>query len=248
MPRDGNSHTLETVMKRIIPIAVACALILSGCAVTERLSMQKSGNGTSDINVSVEPFFIDVLNDFEEFADSKNPQSVMDKAVSDMEKNLSNGQGTGNVSFKKTGERTYEGVFTFTSIANLLADLGSDKDQSLLTVSGNTLRFHVDIGNYPQLCKVIPFLADKNFEPFGPTYNQGISEADYLDMISFMLGEEGPDAIRNSRIILNLKTPGTITSFTGGKKIDDTTFQFSFPLIDFLLLQNNIDCSVTWAG
>jgi hypothetical protein len=58
------------------------SLVLSGCAVTEKLSINPAGDGRSDLALSAEPFFIDVLNDFEEFSDTKNPESVMDKAVS----------------------------------------------------------------------------------------------------------------------------------------------------------------------
>lgn len=233
-------------MKHSIPILLVSALLLCGCAVTEQLAIAPGGNGKSDISLSVEPFFVDVLNDFEEFSDEKNPESVMDKAVSDMEKSLKGGDGMTGVSFSKIGERAYKGVFSFKSVSSLLSDLGAEKNQTLLTVKGNTLTFHLDLDNYPQLTKVIPFLADKNFEPFGPTYNQGISEADYLDMISFMLGEEGPNAISDSRIVLNLETPGPITAFSGGKKTAEKSYQFSFPLIDFLLLEKPIEFSVSW--
>jgi hypothetical protein len=233
-------------MKRILPLMMIVSLVLSGCAVTEKLSINPAGDGRSDLALSAEPFFIDVLNDFEEFSDTKNPESVMDKAVSDIQKNLQRGTGTSQVSFTKTGERSYEGVFSFSSISSLLSDLGADPDQSLLTVKDNTMTFYLDLENYPQLTKVIPFLADKNFEPFGPTYNQGISAEDYLEMISFMLGDEGPDAITSSSIVLDLQTPGDITAVSGGTKTGPRSFRFQFPLLDFLLLQKPIQCSVSW--
>jgi len=77
-------------------------------------------------------------------------------------------------------------------------------------------------------------------------YNQGLSEADYLEMISFMLGEEGPPAIEQSVITLQVKTPTSITGFSNGRKISDTLYEFSFPLIDFLLLEDPITFSVSW--
>ncbi|MFA5699527.1 MAG: hypothetical protein WC954_07320, partial [Sphaerochaeta sp.] len=97
-----------------------------------------------------------------------------------------------------------------------------------------------------QLVPIIPFLADDNFEAFGPLYNQGLSADDYLEMISFMLGEEGPPAIEQSTITLLLETPSPIKTMSSGRKIDSTTFEFSFPLIDFLLLAEPMTFTVTW--
>jgi hypothetical protein len=90
------------------------------------------------------------------------------------------------------------------------------------------MTFYLDLENYPQLTKVIPFLADKNFEPFGPTYNQGISAEDYLEMISFMLGDEGPDAITSSSIVLDLQTPGDITA--GQRRHEDRPAKLPLPV------------------
>ena len=43
-----------------------------------------------------------------------------------------------------------------------------------------------------------------------------MSEDDYLDMIYFLLGEDGPDAIRNGLISVTMNVPGTLTEVTGG--------------------------------
>ena len=237
---------MKTSLRLTAFLGIALSLVLTSCAVTENLSVDKRNGGDSSVNLKVENFFQDVLADFNEFSTTKDSSTVLDNAVKELETSLQKGKGTKDVKFTKKDADAYEGTFTFTSLSSLFADLGADKDQTILVQSGNTLTFRLDMENYEQLTKIIAFLKDKNFEPFGPTYNQGISESDYLDMISFMLGEEGPDAIKNSQITLNLKTPGTITSFTGGKKLDDTSFQFSFPLIDFLLLQNPLSFSVSW--
>ena len=218
----------------------------SGCTVTENLKFKNSGYNASAFDFTVEDFFIAVLQDFSEFMPKEGDTSLMDKALGDFEGALKRSQNTNSIVMNKLNDNAYSGTFNFNNIQQLFTDLGAGNDQSLLTMKNNTLTFFLSMDNYDQLVPVIPFLADQNFEAFGPVYNQGLSEADYLEMISFMLGEEGPPAIEQSYITLRITTPQPIKAFTGGKKISDTEYEFSFPLIDFLLLAKPITFSVSW--
>ena len=230
----------------IMLLALAIAVSASSCVVTENLGFKASGYNTSAFNFTVEDFFIAVIEDFNEFKPTDASSSIMEVAIQDFEKALKNSPTTTSVSLKKLNDNAYSGTFNFTDIQRLFSDLGAGNDQTLLTLKNNTLTFSLSMDNYSQLVPVIPFLADENFEAFGPMYNQGLSEADYLEMISFMLGEEGPPAIKKSTITLRIATPTAITSFAGGKKINDNLYEFSFPLIDFLLLAKPITFSVSW--
>lgn len=232
--------------KYIIILLILGLPFLSSCVVTEDLSINSDKSGSSEIALSVEDFFITVLNDFSEFSTEDTDKPIMDLAIDDTSNKLTKNESTNNVVFNKVGENSYEGSFDFDSLSTLIADLSETEDQTVLTLNNNKLKFYLDLDNYYQLTKAIPFLADPNFEPFGPEYNEGLSEDDYLEMISFMLGEEGPDAIRNSTITLNFKTPKNIVSYKGGTKISNNEFRFSFPLIDFLLLAEPLEFELTW--
>ncbi len=218
----------------------------SSCVVTEQLSFKSSGYNNSQFDFTVEDFFIAVLEDFGEFVPEEQDTSLMDSAITDFEKALRYSSTTNNVNLKKRTDNAYEGQFNFMDLDRLFADLGAGNDQNLLRMNNNTLTFTLSMDNYDQLVPVIPFLADENFEAFGPVYNQGLSESDYLEMISFMLGEEGPPAIEKSTITLRIATPKPITSFSNGKKVGASLYEFSFPLIDFLLLADPITFSVSW--
>ncbi len=231
--------------KYIILLAITIPFLMS-CVVTEDLSINNDESGSSNIAISVEDFFIDVLNDFSEFSTDENDKPIMDLAIEDTSNKLIKNATTTNVLFTKVGKNSYVGSFDFTSLSTLISDLGETENQTILTLNNNKLNFYLDLNNYNQLTKAIPFLADPNFEPFGPEYNEGLSEDDYLEMISFMLGEEGPDAIRNSTITLNFETPAPIKTFSSGTKVSDNQFTYSFPLIDFLLLAKPLQFELTW--
>jgi len=225
----------------LIPI-----FFLMSCVVTEDLAIEKDESGNSEIFISVEDFFITVLNDFSEFSSDEKDKPIMDLAIEDTSTKLTKNPTTTNVLFTKVGKNIYEGSFDYSSLSTLISDLGETNDQTIMLIDNNKLTFHLDLNNYYQLTKAVPFLADPNFEPFGPEYNEGLNEDDYLEMISFMLGEEGPGAIKDSKITLNFETPSPIKSNKGGKVISDTHFKYSFPLIDFLLLAQPLEFELQW--
>ena len=231
---------------RLLLAVIASLALMSSCTITENISFKQTGYHASAYAFSVEDFFIAVLEDFSEFSPENEDISLMDKAIGDFEKALRYSPTTKNVGLKKLDEHSYEGVFEFTDLMRLVTDLGAGENQSLLEINGNSMTFLLSMNNYDQLVPVIPFLADENFEAFGPVYNQGLSEADYLEMISFMLGEEGPPAIERSVITLRVNTPKEITSFSNGRKVSASVYEFSFPLIDFLLLAEPITFTVRW--
>ena len=73
-----------------------------------------------------------------------------------------------------------------------------------------------------------------------------MSEADYSDMIYYLLGEEAPDALKTSMITINFTLPGAITSSEGVTVTGENSCTYSFPLIDFLLLAEPMSFSITW--
>ncbi|MBI9095918.1 MAG: hypothetical protein JEY71_13690 [Sphaerochaeta sp.] len=230
----------------LLSLILLLLFLASSCVVTEQLSFHDSGYNNSDFDFTVEDFFIAVLEDFSEFVPDNQDSSLMDSAITDFDRALRYSSTTNNVNIQKLTGNAYEGQFNFMNLDKLFSDLGAGNDQSLLIQSNNTLTFNLSMDNYDQLVPVIPFLADENFEAFGPVYNQGLNESDYLEMISFMLGEEGPPAIEKSTITLRIATPKPITGFINGKKVGASLYEFSFPLIDFLLLSEPITFSVSW--
>ncbi len=230
--------------KSFYALLVLVILILTGCTVTETLSFNRTGGGKSSADINVEPFFIEVLEDFGEFL-PQGEQSIMDSAMSGFASQLDKSTSTESVTFRRIEENHYDITFSYSNLSSLVVDLGAT-NQSIVTETNNSFRFYVDINNYDELTKVVPFLADPNFEVYGPEYNQGTTEEDYLDMIYYLLGEEGPDAIKNGLVTIRLKTPGTITQVNGAKRISSTEAEFTFPIIDFLLLNKPITFSVSW--
>ena len=236
--------TYAFCMKRFIIPIFAFALLFSGCQVTEDLTLNDDGTGSSYTDIHVEQFFIDVLEDFAEFLPTED-ESMMESAINGYASQLGTTAAIKEASWESLGDNRYTVSFDYSSIDTLLSEMGAD-NQSLFTISDNSLSFYLDINNYPELKAIVPFLSDQNFEVYGPEYNQGMSETDYLDMIYFLLGEDGPEAISNGLIDVNITVPGTVTEADGCTIVDDNTVRFSFPIIHFLLLNEPLSFSVAW--
>lgn len=252
-----NKECSSTKLAVMSIICGLCALLTiggifstTGCTVTQQIDFSTSTAGTSHTDLNVEHFFIEVLEDMGTFAAGTGTASIMDSAVADFENSLSASSNTKQVTFTKVNPNHYVGDFSFSDFSQLFKDLAQGQNQSVITLtqaSGKTtLNLNLSMANYDQLTKMIPFLADPNFEVYGPVYNQGMKEADYLEMISYILGEEGPEAISKSLITLRFTTPSAILSQQSGTLINSNTIEFSFKLIDFMLLAAPIQFSVTW--
>ena len=226
---------------------LATCLILAGCTVTQQLSIgQADGEHVATSYVLAEPFFVDVANDFDTFTDPDDPEISVDRLMEEMAESFRGGNEVDNLELEKVGERSYMLFFTFHDIQGLVEALGGSSSQDILTLKDQTLSLHLSIDNYPELEKIVPILSSDDFQPFGPRFNQGISEKEYLDMLSFMLGDEAPDAVRTSSFTIKIDTPKPIVSVSNMQKESTYTASFTFPLIDVLLLQHPIDASVSW--
>ena len=188
--------------------------------------------------------FVDVLADFAEFLPEDNA-SIMDDAVQSFGNDLAGRDAVLSAVTAKTGENEYSVDFSVSDISTFIGSFGIE-NQSLFTLTDGSFAFHLDISNYGELKEIVPFLADPNFEVYGPEYNQGMSDADYLEMISFLLGEDGPEAIRNGLVTVRISVPGTITATENAEAVDSSTAEFSFPIISFLLLNDPISFSIGW--
>ena len=192
---------------------------------------QDASSSQSDIRV--QQFFIDVLNDYAEFMPSSD-ESIMDSAVSTFAGQIEATDEGRSTLFVKTGTKDYSGYFEFDDL-EALADQHS------------SLSFYCSIDNYTELASIVPFLADPNISVYLAQYNIGYSEQDYMDMITFAIGEEAPDALRSSMITINVTVPGTITAIEGAEQTGPDSLSYSFPLIDFLLLAEPLAFSVQWS-
>lgn len=230
--------------------AVLILCVLCSCSVTQRLDISSTAPvcGVAGSDITVSNFFINVVQDLSSWQDTGYNDPVTDVAIADFASNLSNSIYASSVKFVKDGEYGYKGTFGFSDFEKLVSELCRETPaQTLLTLkttgSKTRLDLCISLDNWETLTKIVPFLGERNFAVWGPVYNNPpydyMTADDYKDLVGFILGEDGPEAIDNSSITIVLTTPSDIVSTNGTLK-DKRTVEFSFPLIDFLLLHDDI--------
>jgi hypothetical protein len=108
-----------------------------------------------------------------------------------------------------------------------------------------TLKLHLDKKNYAGLSTLFPPLSDPVLAGMGPQPEDKVTEEEYLQMIEFSLGSEGPALLSKSFVTLTIKPEGGIVSQTGGVVSGDAV-TFKIPLLSILVLDKPLDYSVTY--
>lgn len=221
--------------------------LIPSCRVSEKLTLtsEQTLEGKSHIDLSVSDYFVSVIEDLSNWEASGESDPIIDVAMDEFVQNLEESSTTSKIKFRKAGFNTYMGDFSFNDFKTLVVDLSNgNADQSIVTVSKDGDTTHVSIriamDNYEDLTKMVPFLANPNFEVYGPLYNHDLTEENYLEMMGFILGEECPQEITDSTIKIQVVAPKAVTDHDGTLK-NAKTVEFSFPLIDFLLLHDPIE-------
>lgn len=233
-------------MRKVITALLMLLLLLTSCVVTESITASTGYSGSSKTDLTVDPFFLTVLEDFSSFT-SGDGYTIMDDAMVGFASSLNSSAAASSVSLLSDGDgKRYVISFDYSSLEKLLRDLNDGKTNTLFTITSSSLSFKLTMENYDELKNVIPFLSDENFEVYGPEYSNGMTEEEYTDMITFLLGEESPEALQNSSVTVLITVPGTITSLSGAVKTGTSTALYTFPVIDFLLLNDPLSFSISW--
>ncbi len=206
--------------------------------------------GEVEFDIEVEEFFTAVVEDFTVFIPEEE-RDVTDTNIQELQDSINESPYAHDAVFIETEKNHYIGTFKFDDAESFFNDVHDElKLESLFsfTTKGdqNTLTVYLDMDNYAELTELIPLLKDPSFSIFGPEENVGVSEEDYLDMISYLLGDEGPGAIDRSEISIIINTDSPIISQTNGIEHAEDQVEFAIPIIDFLLLAEPINYSVTW--
>jgi hypothetical protein len=235
--------------KHVLIISVIFAALFSSCTINQEVFIEADSSGAVHFDIEVEEFFNEVVEDFTVFAPEEE-SDVTQMNIDDIQDSLNKSPYTRYAVLEEIVENRYVGTFQFVDASLFFNDVEDELNlEDLFTFEKSddtTLSFYLDMDNYAELTELIPLLKDPSFSIFGPEENVGVSEADYLDMISYLLGEEGPDAVMRSNISLIMNTDSPIKSHKGGTVITDTQIRFDIPMIDFLLLAQPISYSVTW--
>lgn len=230
-------------MKKILIILIS--LYIVSCSSNHKIHINKDNSATVDFSVTNKKSLIDTLL---EWGAIQNSDSLID--TDQISLDLEKDDNISNVVMTSPSENNYTGKFLVNNIDNLFNSDDIPKELQIFTISenenGKQLKIQISIENYIYLKESLPFLQEESIDMLGPDANQDVSKEEYLDMMSFSLGDDGPKDILASNIQLEISVDGTILNIEGGKIIKKDTATFNVQLIDLILLKKKLVYSLTY--
>lgn len=224
-------------------------ILMFSCSSKHNIHINTDDSAEISFNVENKDSLIETLKDWGAV------QEVDDDSIIDInlvKKELSNDPNIDDVKISSSTKNSYQGTLSVKNINNLFENSKNDIPEQLQIFSLSnddglkTLKIMLSLDNYIYLKKSLPILQDESIDMLGPDSNQDVTKEEYLDMMSFSLGDEGPKDILSSNIELKITVDGAITNVIGGELLNSNSCLFKVPLIDIILLKSKLTYSLTY--
>ncbi len=226
------------------------ALLLSTCAIKQKATVEVDGSGAASFRIELEPFYLDALLDMASLEEGST--IAAEGRIFDTERigeAIDQKQSMQLIAIDSPDPRVLEGSVVFRDVEEVF------KNQAELTSAGvisfdrqggkNTITVHIDRQNFNDIFEFLALRNNPLFETFGPEQNEHTTQEEYMEMIEFMLGEDGPPGLIASFIEVEVNVKGKILSQTGGQMKGNSVL-FRIPLIRVLLLDQPLDYSIVF--
>jgi len=230
-------------------VVVALTVALAACSVSQTLVIKADGSGTTSMRVVTTKLLREYILDLQQVTGVTAAANGSIFDVPKLQKELAARPGLTVKKIASPSPDVLEVDLAFRSVEEVYGSVEAVKKSGLVqyTESGGqkSLKVHIDRKNFKELSNVFPAMNNAAFEGIAPQEQDTITESEYLEMIQFTLGPEGPAALKASFIDLVMKPEGTIVSQAGGT-LANGVVTFRIPLIRLLLLDKPLDYSLVW--
>ena len=242
---------MRTWLIILLCVLLSCAaLAVTSCMIKQEATLASDGSGSVSFRFELAPFFHIFLVDMAELSDEA--AGLTDGGVFNEDKIKEDFARKPNVellSLESPEPEILEGTFEFLNIEDVFTAEAQLAQAGVISFSEKdgvkSVRLHLDKENFKQIATFMPGTGSSLIDVFGPEENEDTTEEEYLEMLEFMLGEDGPPGVKASLIELRVKVKGKILEQTGGE-LDGSSVIFKIPLLKVLLLDQPLDYSLTF--
>lgn len=233
-----------------VPAAALILLVLASCSMSNTVVVKTDGSGTVAVRLEISRLFREYLASMAEL--SGQSEAAKEGQLFDLKEIRKGFEGKPGITVKRLASpkpETLEVDLAFRSIQEVFATDTTLKGAGVVSFTQangtRTVKVHLDRVNYKQVSALFPGMSNPLFEGMGPQAQDTITEAEYLEMIQFSLGEEGPALVKKSFIDVAIRPEGEIVSQVGGT-VSNGTVLFRIPLLRLLVLDKPLDYAVTF--
>ena len=239
------SRTISFLAVSLVLLAAALS-----CSMSNTVVVKSDGSGTVAVRLEVSKLFREYLSSMADLsgqADAAKSDQLFD--LKEIRKGFEAKPGITVKRLASPKPEVLEADLAFRSIQEVFASDATLKNTGVVSFTQNggtrTVKVRLDRSNYKQVSALFPGLSNPLFEGMGPQENDTITEEEYLEMIKFSLGEEGPGLVKKSFIDVIIKPEGEMVSQVGGT-VTNGAVLFRIPLLRLLVLDKPLDYSVTF--
>lgn len=212
-------------------------ILIFSCSSTHKIVIESDNKATISFAVTNKPSLATTLN---EWSAVQGEETLIDEG--EIAKELQKDRNIFGVTVNNPSKDIFTGNFRVMDIDNLFSSIFNLSDidgKKVLTIS-------LSMDNYRDLKTSLKFLQEESIEMLGPEGNQGVSQEEYLEMMSFSLGDEGASDILSSEIELDITVNGDIIETSGARTVDSNRALINIPLLDIILLNRKLVYTITY--
>ena len=254
---------MEKVKLKFILITIVFYFVITSCSVNQEINLKFDGSADAKIEVTIQKVFMDYLFALAEIAGEDSLPAGVLFDVQEVEKAITTRPGLNVNSIENPKPEILKLDLSLEDVEKVFDTNSTDSEKtpattesaektivkpiiSLTGTNQRTLNIHLDSSNYHQLTTLFPVLDNPLIASMGPQPNSIISESEYLEMMVFLLGENGPKAIKESEVNLTIKIEGSIVSHSDGELISSDSLLFEIPLLSILVLNDPINYEIVF--
>jgi len=235
-------------LKKIIMVLLSSLIFLS-CTMKQEIFLEADGSGTASVEINLKNFVLPTIEDLAEVSPDVDPDELLspEKITESM---LENPEISNVIASRPLKNRMIID-FDFGNIEDLFSQTEEDVQSSgLIQIDNNgnetKLTLTINKDTYKGFSHIIPNIDDPTMAALAPDPEMDIAEDEYLDMIEFFFGDDGPAGVSDSMLNLTIHVNGTVVDQEGGRKLSPQKVEFNVPLIRILLLDRNLEYSITY--
>jgi hypothetical protein len=231
------------------PLTTSLLILLAGCSATHTVVLKGDGSGTMTVHIEVTRLLHDYIAGLSQVSGESRDLNGTIFDLEAVRKGFEAQPGITVQSIASHNPSSLDVQIAFASLSRLFeGQLGLKSANAISFTESNgleTLKIHLDRSNYGQIAAFFPMLESPMLQGLGPQVDQKTTEDDYLEMVRFSLGDDGPAQVRQSSIMIVVQPEGEIVSQSGGT-VNAETVVFRVPLLGLLLLAAPLDYSLSF--
>lgn len=232
------------------------SFILFSCQVNSKMDLRLDESGVVKGTVKIDQGFI---NYYQQLLKTLGMVDKLDGAdifqVESIKETLKPYPKVELLSLKKTSATTMEGEFTFSNATSIMNDTVKVSGKPVLKITnlkdGTTqLEFNLNRSNIKQIFNMASDLSkDPTATTFLPSESNVITEAEYTELIEYMLGLYVPNIDKlfaDSYISMDVHLPRPIKSLSGDATYSGSLLKLKYSMVRLLTLENPISVTVVY--